>query len=125
MSWMEFVDRLREQFYPKVGVRQLEEEFLKLDQGSSQQPDIYHESLKMCSKSCQGFLAYVVDSKKEILVVCEYPEVFPEDLTSLPPDRFMEFIIDLMHGVAPVARAPYRLAPSELKELMIQLKEFA
>nr|GEY53698.1 putative reverse transcriptase domain-containing protein [Tanacetum cinerariifolium] len=47
----------------------------------------------------------------------DFPEVFPEDLPGLPPIRLVEFQIDLVPGAAPVAQAPYRLAPSEMKEL--------
>nr|GFA16348.1 putative reverse transcriptase domain-containing protein [Tanacetum cinerariifolium] len=50
---------------------------------------------------------------------------FPEDLSGIPPARQVEFQIDLVPGVAPVARAPYRLAPSEMKELAKQLKELS
>ncbi|GKF52647.1 hypothetical protein Tco_0159557 [Tanacetum coccineum] len=52
-------------------------------------------------------------------------EVFPEDLLGLPPTRQVEFQIDLIPGAAPVARAPYRLSPSEMKELLEQLKELS
>nr|GEV04373.1 reverse transcriptase domain-containing protein [Tanacetum cinerariifolium] len=58
---------------------------------------------------------------EDILVVKEFPDVFPEDLPGLPPVRQVE--IDLILGVAPVARAPYRLAPSEMQELSDQLQE--
>ncbi|GJW65705.1 hypothetical protein Tco_0117589 [Tanacetum coccineum] len=54
---------------------------------------------------------------EDIPVVKEFPEVFPEDLPSLPPICQVEFQIDLILGAAPVARAPYRLAPSEMQEL--------
>nr|GFC82225.1 putative reverse transcriptase domain-containing protein [Tanacetum cinerariifolium] len=54
-----------------------------------------------------------------------FPEVFPEDLSGLPPTRPVEFQIDLVPGAAPVARASYRLAPSEMKELAEQLKELS
>ncbi|GJY21197.1 hypothetical protein Tco_0393763 [Tanacetum coccineum] len=54
-------------------------------------------------------------------VVREFPEVFPEDLPGLPPVRQVEFQIDLIPGAAPVAREPYRLAPSEMQELSNQL----
>ncbi|GJV69843.1 putative ribonuclease H-like domain-containing protein [Tanacetum coccineum] len=57
--------------------------------------------------------------------VQDFPEVFPEDLPGLPPTRQVEFQIDLVPGAAPVARAPYRLAPSEMKELSEQLKELS
>nr|GEV40659.1 putative reverse transcriptase domain-containing protein [Tanacetum cinerariifolium] len=60
---------------------------------------------------------------KDVPVVWDYPEVFPEDLSGLPPARPVEFQIDLIPGAAPEARAPYRLAPSEMKELAKQLQE--
>ena len=80
-------------------------------------------------KGCEGFLAYVIDAKKEdngvsdVQVMGEYPEVFPDDFTGLPPNRQVDFRIDLMPRAAPIARAPYRLAPAEMKEMMTQLQE--
>ncbi|GJY64291.1 putative reverse transcriptase domain-containing protein, partial [Tanacetum coccineum] len=62
---------------------------------------------------------------EDISVVREFPKVFPEDLPGLPPVRQVEFQIDLILGAAPVARAPYRLAPSEMQELSNQLQELA
>ncbi|GJR36302.1 hypothetical protein Tco_1211986 [Tanacetum coccineum] len=62
---------------------------------------------------------------KDVPIVQDFPEVFPEDLPGLPPTRQVEFQIDLVPGAAPVARAPYRLAPSEMKELSEQLKELS
>ncbi|GJW76894.1 reverse transcriptase domain-containing protein [Tanacetum coccineum] len=62
---------------------------------------------------------------EDIPVVREFPEVFPEDLPGLPPVRQVEFQIDLIPGATPVARAPYRLAPSEMQELSNQLQELA
>ncbi|GJS55537.1 hypothetical protein Tco_0628899 [Tanacetum coccineum] len=59
---------------------------------------------------------------EDIPVVREFSEVFPEDLPGLPPVRQVEFQIDLIPGAAPVARAPYRLAPSEMQELSDQLQ---
>nr|GEV78435.1 putative reverse transcriptase domain-containing protein [Tanacetum cinerariifolium] len=61
----------------------------------------------------------------DILVVREFPDVFPKELPSLPPVRQVEFQIDLIPRAAPVARAPYRLAPSEMQELSNQLQELA
>ncbi|GJY16618.1 hypothetical protein Tco_0387040 [Tanacetum coccineum] len=60
---------------------------------------------------------------KDIPVVLEFPGVFPEDLSGLPPSREVEFCIDLIPGVVPVAKSPYRLAPTEMQELSNQLKE--
>nr|GFD54868.1 reverse transcriptase domain-containing protein [Tanacetum cinerariifolium] len=57
---------------------------------------------------------------KDVPIVQDFPEVFLENLPGLPPARLVEFHIDLIPGVAPVARAPYRLAPSEMKELSEQ-----
>ncbi|GKE43097.1 putative reverse transcriptase domain-containing protein, partial [Tanacetum coccineum] len=62
---------------------------------------------------------------EDIPVVREFPEVFPEDLPGLPPVRQVEFQIDLIPGTSPVARAPYRLAPSEMHELSNQLLELS
>nr|GEX54042.1 putative reverse transcriptase domain-containing protein [Tanacetum cinerariifolium] len=84
---------------------------------------------------CPIFLAHVTtkeveDKSKEerledVPIVQYILEVFPEDLPGIPPTRQVEFQIDLVPGVAPVAQAPYRLAPSEMKELSDQLKELA
>ncbi|GJY35997.1 hypothetical protein Tco_0421375, partial [Tanacetum coccineum] len=59
----------------------------------------------------------------EIPIVREFSDVFPEDLSGLPPQRQVEFRIELVAGAAPVARYPYRLAPSEMQELSGQLQE--
>ena len=80
-------------------------------------------------KGCVRYLAYVLDAKKEkrdvedVPIVREYPEVFQDDLTGLPLDRQVEFKIDLVPGAAPIPRAPYLLAPVEMKEMMTQLQE--
>ncbi|WVZ52493.1 hypothetical protein U9M48_003547 [Paspalum notatum var. saurae] len=59
----------------------------------------------------------------KIPVACEYPDVFLEELPGLPPERDVEFRIDLVPGTAPVSKRPYRMAPDELKELKTQLQE--
>ncbi|KAA0065652.1 ty3-gypsy retrotransposon protein [Cucumis melo var. makuwa] len=56
-------------------------------------------------------------------VVREYPDVFPDKLLGLPPPREVDFAIELEPGTAPISRAPYRMAPAELKELKVQLQE--
>ncbi|GJR44928.1 hypothetical protein Tco_1313031 [Tanacetum coccineum] len=64
--------------------------------------------------------------KYQAIIVCaEKIVLFPKDLPGLPLTRQVEFQIDLVLGAAPVARAPYRLAPSEMKELSEQLKELS
>ncbi|GJX15158.1 putative reverse transcriptase domain-containing protein, partial [Tanacetum coccineum] len=62
---------------------------------------------------------------EDIPIVQDFPDVFLEDLPGLPPTRQVEFQIDLIPGAAPVARAPYRLTPSKMKELLEQLKELS
>ena len=82
------------------------------------------------SKGCVAYLTCVVDTTiekkskpEDIAVVNEFIDVFPEDLLGLPPDREIEFVIDLLPSTAPISKAPYRMAPSELKELKVQLQE--
>ncbi|GJZ39448.1 putative reverse transcriptase domain-containing protein [Tanacetum coccineum] len=62
---------------------------------------------------------------EDVPIVRDFPEVFPEDFSGLPPTRQVEFQIDLVPGAALVARAPYRLAHSEMKELSEQLQELS
>jgi hypothetical protein len=57
----------------------------------------------------------------DILVVCEFPDVFPNELSDLPPDRDVEFKIELVSGTSPISRKPYRMPPNELAKLKIQL----
>ena len=84
---------------------------------------------KYLRKGCEAYIAYVLNtditgSKLEsVPVVCEFPDVFPEELPGLPPIREVEFSIDLLPGTAPISIAPYRMAPTELKELKAQLQE--
>ncbi|KAI3811011.1 hypothetical protein L1987_20725 [Smallanthus sonchifolius] len=84
---------------------------------------------KYLRKGYCAFLAHIVEKKPEerrledIPVVRDYSEVFLEDLPGIPPSRQVEFRIDLVPGAAPVARSPYRLAPSEMQELSSQLQE--
>ncbi|GKD90003.1 putative reverse transcriptase domain-containing protein, partial [Tanacetum coccineum] len=59
----------------------------------------------------------------KIVVVKDFPEVFPDDLSGLPPIQEIEFQIELIPGATPVAKSPYRLAPSELEEFSGKLKE--
>ena len=59
----------------------------------------------------------------QIPVVCEFPDVFLEELLELPSDREVKFAIELLPGTAPISRGPYRMLPIELAELKIQLKE--
>ena len=64
-----------------------------------------------------------VRSLEGVSVVKEYPDVFPDELTGMPPDRDIEFSIDLVPGTSPIAKRPYRMAVSELAVLKKQLEE--
>ncbi|GJU14924.1 putative reverse transcriptase domain-containing protein [Tanacetum coccineum] len=85
------------------------------------------------SKGCDVFLAHITTKEakdnsegkrlEDVPIVRDFPEVFPKDLPGIPPARQVEFQIDLVPGAAPVARAPYRLAPSEMKEMAKELQE--
>ncbi|GAV60209.1 RVP_2 domain-containing protein, partial [Cephalotus follicularis] len=93
----------------------------KGDKGFSTPIIYFIRASRYLEKGCEGYLAYVIDRRKEkglsleeILVVCEFPDVFPDDLGSLPPRRSMEFVIDLVPRTAPISKSPYRMALAEL-----------
>jgi hypothetical protein len=65
----------------------------------------------------------IISHLDEIPVVCEYPDVFPDELPSMPPDRDVEFLIELQPGTAPISKRPYRMLPKELADLKNQLHE--
>ncbi|GJW30440.1 putative reverse transcriptase domain-containing protein [Tanacetum coccineum] len=84
---------------------------------------------KYIERGCHLSVAHATEKEpqekrlEDVPIIHDFPEVFPDDLPGLPQPRQVEFRIELVLGAAPVARAPYRLAPSELKELLDQLKE--
>ena len=84
---------------------------------------------KMLRKSYLGYQAYVVEVREDdvrlehVPVVREFPDVFPDDLLRLPPDREIDFQIELASGTEPISRAPYKMAPAELKELKVKMEE--
>ncbi|KAI3681177.1 hypothetical protein L6452_35962 [Arctium lappa] len=80
-------------------------------------------------QSCEGFLASLQDpdqvplSLDSIPIVKEFSDVFPDDLPGIPPVREVEFSIELISGATPISKAPYRMAPTEMKELKAQIEE--
>jgi hypothetical protein len=93
--------------------------FIQLEHPSGAKVRIEPQSPKTATMLCNM-------SRKEIEenpVVCEFPDVFPEELTELPPDLDMEFVIELMSGAGPVAKSSYRMSSDELDELKKQLKK--
>ena len=87
------------------------------------------KACKMIQKGCEAYLAHVIDTRKtaakleDIPVVNEFQDVFPVELPGLPPDRDVEFTIELLPGTAPISVTPYRMALTELRELKTQLQE--
>ncbi|XP_074328388.1 uncharacterized protein LOC141666296 [Apium graveolens] len=87
------------------------------------------QTKRLLRQGYEAYLAHVVDTKREtpeihtIPVVNEFEDVFPKDLPGLPSDREIEFAIDLAPDTTPVSKAPYRLAPVEMKELDDQLQD--
>ena len=80
-------------------------------------------------KGCETLLALILDSKRgqvdveKIPVVREFSNVFLEELLGLPPEREVDLSIEIVPRTNSISRAPYRMAPSELKELRLQLQE--
>ena len=80
-------------------------------------------------KGCEAFLDLILDSKREqvnlenVPVTREFPDVFPEELPGVPPEREVDLSIEVVQGTTPISRTPYRMAPTELKELKTQLQE--
>ncbi|XXG89232.1 hypothetical protein AAC387_Pa12g1284 [Persea americana] len=83
---------------------------------------------QMIKSGCAGYLAFITEDKlskavEDIPVVCEFPDVFLEQIPGLPPVREIDFTIELVPGTTPISRAPYRMAPAELRELKAQLQD--
>ena len=87
------------------------------------------EARHFMRKGCKAFLALILEPKREqvnfdnIPVIREFPDVFPEELPGVPPEREVDLSIEVVQGTTPISRAPYRMAPTELKELKTQLHE--
>ncbi|KAL8124095.1 hypothetical protein AgCh_011917 [Apium graveolens] len=87
------------------------------------------ETRRLIHQGCEVYLAHVKDVEKgsvrieDIPIVRDFPNVFPDKFPGLPPDREIEFTIDLAPGTEPILKAPYRMAPVEMKELAPQLQE--
>ena len=81
--------------------------------------------LYLPQRECFNSCAYAAKEVKieDIPIVCEYVDVFPDDLPGMPPDRDIEFVIELQPGTAPISKRSYRMPPNELAELKIQLQD--
>ncbi|XP_071900988.1 uncharacterized protein [Coffea arabica] len=84
---------------------------------------------KLLSRGAQGFLALLINTPidklkiENVPIVSEYPDVFPDELVNLPPEREVVFEVNLCPGASPISKTPYRMAPAELKELKLQLQD--
>ncbi|XP_035830927.1 uncharacterized protein LOC118480272 [Helianthus annuus] len=89
------------------------------------------QAFKYVLNGSRAYLAYVVDARQtlpkleDVEIVNEFPDVFPEELSGLPPEKEIEFRIEVNPDAKPVAKAPYRLAPTEMRELMTQLQDLS
>ncbi|XP_055824467.1 uncharacterized protein LOC129892996 [Solanum dulcamara] len=89
----------------------------------------YIRAQRLIDRGCMSYLAFIRDTSIEsppidtVLVVKEFSDVFPTDLPGIPPDRDIDFAIDLEPGTKPISIPPYRMAPVELKELKDQLQD--
>ena len=87
------------------------------------------EAKRLLHKRCEAYLAHVINkSPSEVIVenvsvICEFPDVFSEDLSGLPLDREFEFEIKLLSDSAHVSIPPYKMTPTELKKLKAQLQD--
>ena len=87
------------------------------------------QAMRLMRKGCETFLVMILDSKRgqvyveKIRVVREFPYVFPKELPSIPLEREVDLSIEIVPRAAPMSRAPYRMALTELKELKSQLQE--
>ena len=87
------------------------------------------EVKRLLCKGCEAYIAHVIDTfvfevnLENVLVVCEFSDVFPIDLPGLPPNRELKFGIEVLPGSTPIFILSYKMAPMELKELKIQLQD--
>jgi hypothetical protein len=99
--------------------------------------DVANRNVEVHSPTCGKFILYLLSQEttrscafsmielpmKKIPVVCEYADVFPDELLGMLPDRDIEFAIELQPGTTPISKRPYRMPPAELAELKKQLQE--
>ncbi|KAJ9547026.1 hypothetical protein OSB04_019569 [Centaurea solstitialis] len=134
MDWLDSVGAIYDCHYKQVWVRTPSGGELVIQSNTSRHGAALRSigrARKHSQHGGRGLLAYVRDTRKvgpvktaiDVPVVQDYADVFPEELPEVPPERQVEFRIDLVPGATSVAKAPYRLAPSEMKELFDQLQE--
>jgi len=122
MNWLEYnhvhINCFRKTVYFSSAEEESEVEFLSTKQLKQLERDEIQMFSLMASLSVEN--QAVID---KLQVVCEFPEVFPDEIPDVPPEREVEFSIDLVPGTKPVSMAPYRMSASELAELKKQLED--
>ena len=84
---------------------------------------------KLLNKGVQGFLTFLINTPidnlkvEDVLVEKEYPDMFSDELVTLSLEREIEFKIDLLPGISPISKTPYRIALAEFKKLKLQLQD--
>ena len=79
---------------------------------------------RLVESGCEAFIAFITEDKQpqgveDIPIVCEFLNVFAEEILGLPPIKEVEFTIELLLGIAPISIAPYRMTPAKLGELTL------
>ncbi|XP_022856219.1 uncharacterized protein LOC111377372 [Olea europaea var. sylvestris] len=104
--------------------------FIGIEKGFRVLTILVLKAKRLLDSGCIGYLVSVntIEAQhnpnlSDVPVAQEFPEVFPDDLPRVPPDREIEFVIDLIPRTSPISKAPYIMAPTELKELKLQLQE--
>ncbi|XP_040944275.1 uncharacterized protein [Gossypium hirsutum] len=135
VTWDLFEREFQKKYIGELYIEDKRQEFLMLKQGDLSVVD-YEPEFSKLSRYAFEFILIKADSCKRLLrglrdeircsqirTVCEFLDVFPEELPGLPPDREVEFAIEVYPGIAPISVPPYRISPTELKELKLKVKE--
>nr|GEV92124.1 hypothetical protein [Tanacetum cinerariifolium] len=128
-----FVKKKDRSFYMFIDYRELNKLTVKNRYPPPRIDDLFDQlqAMKYIERGSYLFIAQVTKKEpakkqlQDVLVICNFLEVFPDDLPGCPPPQQVEFKIEVILGAAPVVHAPYRLVPSKLKELSGQLKELS
>ena len=139
ITWAVFRERFLRKYFPEDVRGKKEIEFLELKQGNRSVTE-YAAKFTELSKYYTPYDEAVADGAElfmllatleakdklvicDLAVVCDFPDVFPEEVNELPPEREVEFSIDLVPGTRPISMAPYRMSAVELTELKSQLED--
>ncbi|CAJ2637692.1 unnamed protein product [Trifolium pratense] len=134
IPWTMFKREFLVKYFPVDVKNKKVVEFMELKQGNMTVADYAVKFETLCAFSLHYNTFEAEDDKcvkfesggvkvEELPIVCEFPDVFPDDISDVPPKREVEFSIDLVPGTSPISMAPYRMSASELNELKKQLEE--